>query len=88
MLGDPAGAEEQFGHGRLERVEFAGAVATAGGWGRGVQVFGQGVPADVEVTCDSALRPLLDQVQAVNLVDLFGAEHSQPLYKRGGNKRP
>ena len=79
---------QQFRHGRLESIEFAGAIAMAGRRGRGVQVLGQRVAADVEVTCDSALRPLLDKVQAVDFVDLFGAEHGQPLYKRGRNKRP
>jgi hypothetical protein len=79
---------QQFRHGRFESIELAGAVSTTGGWGWGVEVFGEGVPADVEMTCDSALRPLLHQVQAVDFVDLFGAEHDQPLYKRGGNKRP
>jgi hypothetical protein len=52
------------------------------------EVLGQRVPANVEVTRDSALGPLLHQSQAVNLVDLFWAEHCQPLYKRGGDKRP
>jgi len=46
------------------------------------------VPTDVEVARDSTLGPLLDQVQAVDFVDLFWAEHSQFLYSPGWNKRP
>jgi len=33
------------------------------------------VAPDFEVARDAALRPLLHQVQAVNLVDLFRGEH-------------
>jgi hypothetical protein len=79
---------KQLRHGRLESIELAGSVATAGRRSWVVQILGQRVPADVEVTCDSTLGPLLDQVQTVDLVDLFWAEHRQPLYKHGGNKRP
>src|SRR3974377_2121757 len=34
------------------------------------------VPPDVEVACDSAVRPLLDQGQTMDFVDLFRAEHA------------
>jgi len=79
---------QQLRYGRLENIQLAGSIATARRRRWSVQVLGQRVPANVEVTRDSALGPLPHQVQAVNLVDLFWAEHCQPLYKRDGNKRP
>ena len=36
---------------------------------------------------DSALRPLLDQMQAVNLINLFRAEHRSLVCKRGGRQK-
>src|SRR5690242_15865985 len=42
---------------------------------RCLQIVGQGVAPDVEVARDPALGPLLDEVQAVNLVNLFGGQH-------------
>ena len=79
---------QQLRYSRLESIELAETIATTRrrcGLG---QVLGQRMPADVEVACDSALRPFLDKMQAVNLADLFRAEHRQPLYTDGSNKMP
>ena len=66
---------EPFRQDRLVRIELTGPVATVRRRSGVVQVLGQGVPADMEVPRNSALRPLLHQMQAVNFVDLFRAKH-------------
>jgi hypothetical protein len=40
------------------------------------------------VARDSALGPLLDQMQAVNFIDLFRAEHRYSTSKPSRNERP
>lgn len=79
---------EQLCQGRLESVEFAGPVAPTRRRGGIVQVLGQVMPPDPEVVRDSALGPLLDQMQAVNVIDLFRAEHRYSTSKPGRNERP
>ena len=79
---------QQFRQSRLESIELAETIAAAGRRCRLSQVLGQRMPADVEMGCDSALRPFLDKMQAVNLADLFRAEHRQPLYTDCSNKMP
>ena len=39
------------------------------------QVLGDGSPSQVQMTSDLAHRPVLGPVQAMNFVDLFGAQH-------------
>ena len=41
------------------------------------------MPPDTKVARDSALRPLLDQMQAVNLINLFRARNRSLVCKRG-----
>jgi hypothetical protein len=73
-------ALEQFGDGRLERIELAGPVAPRHRRGGVPDVFAQRAPSDFQVLCDFALRPLLDTVQAVNRVDLIRGKHRHPRY--------
>jgi hypothetical protein len=47
---------QQLRYGRLENIQLAGPVAMARRRGWSVQVLGQCVPANVEVTRDSALE--------------------------------
>ncbi len=84
-LGDDGGrrggvALQQFGDGRLEGIELAGAVAPGGRRSRGLDVLGQRAASDLEMAGDLAQRPLLDQAQAVNVVDLIRGEHRDSLY--------
>jgi hypothetical protein len=79
---------EQFGDNGLERIEFAGAVAACG-WRRGCfQVLENGAPADVEMGGDFAHGPLLDTMEAVQVVDLIGGEHEHFGYTGSSGSRP
>ena len=62
---------EQFGDGRLERIQLAAALSPRRGWGRRLQVLGHRAAAEVEMAGDLAQGPVVGPVQAMNSVDLF-----------------
>ena len=55
----------------FEWIELAGAVAAGRRRRRRCQILGESTAANVQMTRDLAQRPFLDQVKAVNLVDLI-----------------
>ena len=66
---------EQFGDGRLERIQFAGTLSPCRGCGRRLQVLGHRWAADVEMVGDLAQGPVFGPVQAMNGVDLVRSKH-------------
>jgi hypothetical protein len=63
---------QQFSDRGFKRVQFAGALPASGGACRRGQVMGDAATADVEMSRDFAHRPVLGEVDGV---DLFGGEH-------------
>ena len=66
---------QQFRDCGFKRIQFAGTLPRGGCARRRGQVPGDGSTSQVEMTRDLAYRPVLGEVQAMNGVDLFGAEH-------------
>src|SRR5580698_4342405 len=66
---------EEISGGGFEGIQFARALAGSGGLRRCNDVFGDGSAPDVQMTGDFAHRPVLGPVQAMNFVDLLGAQH-------------
>ena len=75
---------QQFTDGGVKRLQLAGALGP-GTWLRRLdQIFGHRAPVQVQVTGDLSQRPLLVPVKAVNLVDLFVAQHGWGLILLSG----
>src|SRR5437879_3853092 len=66
---------QELGDGGLEGIQFARALTGSGGLRRRDEIFGDGSAPDVQMTGDLAHWPVLGPVQAMNFVDLFGAQH-------------
>lgn len=66
---------QELGDGGLEGIQLARALTGSGGLRRGDEIFGDGSAPDVQMTGDFAHRPVLGPVQAMNFVDLLGAQH-------------
>ena len=56
-------------------IQNAATLPAGDGGGGIVQIFGDGVAANVQMVGDPAGGPMLGPMQAVNGVDLFGGEH-------------
>ena len=70
---------QELGDGGFEGIQLARALTGSGGLRRREEIFGDGSAADVQMTGDLAHRPVLGPVQAMNFVDLFGAQHGLEL---------
>ena len=68
-------AFQQLVNGGFESIQFARPIAACGRRSRGLDVLRYGAAADMEVSRDLAQRPLINQVQTVNGVDLIRREH-------------
>jgi hypothetical protein len=66
---------EELSDGGLEGIQLARALTGSGGLRRCNDVFGDGSAPDVQTTGDFAYRPVFGPVQAMNFVDLLGAQH-------------
>lgn len=66
---------EELSDSGLEGIQLASALTGSGGLRRCDDVFGDGSAPDVQLTGDFAHRPVLGTVQAMNFVDLLGAQH-------------
>ena len=66
---------QQLGDGGFKRVQFAGALPRGGRACRRGQVLSDGSASDVKMTRDLARRPVFDEVEAMNRVDLFAVQH-------------
>jgi hypothetical protein len=93
LLLDDGGAHagiflQPFGDGVLKRIEFArpGAVHRTLRWR--IKIFTDGPEADVELPLDFADGPVLGPVEPVQIVDLFGGQHRNPLYAADRAARP
>ncbi|PYU22728.1 MAG: hypothetical protein DMG30_13960 [Acidobacteria bacterium] len=66
---------QELGDGGLEGIQLARALTGSGGLRRRHEIFDDGSTPDVQMTGDFAHRPVLGPVQAMNFVDLLGAQH-------------
>ena len=67
--------------GRLEGIEFAGALSMSGVLSGRIKVLPDRSPADVELPLDFADGPVLGPVRPMQVVDLFGGQHAARLFR-------
>jgi len=66
---------QQFGDGGLEGIQLAGAGPCRRRLRRGIQILLDGPPTHAQMLFDVANGPMLDPIQAMQIVDLIGGEH-------------
>ena len=66
---------KELGDGGLEGIQLTRALPGSSDLRWRDEIFGDGSAPDVQMTRDFAHRPVLGPVQAMNFVDLLGAQH-------------
>jgi len=80
---------KELGDRGLEGIQLTRALAGSGGLRRRDKVFGDGSAPDVQMTRDFTHRPVLGPVQAMNFVDLLGAQHGSEFgYTESSLRKP
>ena len=80
---------QELRDGGLEGIQLARALTGSGGLRRRHEIFDDGSAPDVQMTGDFAHRPVLGPVQAMNFVDLLGAQHGSEFgYTGSGVHKP